>query len=469
MILKEIRKKISQDGVVKTTEEVINNIENNDVYNSFISTNKEKVLKRAKKLENMDSSNMKLFGIPVSIKDNIAVKDYNMTCGSNLLKNHSAGYNATVIQRLKKEGAIIIGKTNMDEFAMGTSNEYSAFGSVKNPLNEEYIPGGSSGGSAASVSAGFVPLSLGSDTGGSVRQPAAFNGLIGFKPTYGRISRYGLTAFASSLDQIGPLANNIDDLIDIYSIIAGKDNKDSTSSKKIVESLEKLKTLKKEKFKIGVPYNLIKEGVDSKIKEDFLKVIEILKENGQEIIEINFDKIDYVVPTYYILAPAEASSNLARFDGIRYGNRAKSKTTKEDLVSYTRDKGFLEEVKRRCLLGTYVLSSGYADKYYKKALIAKKMISEEVKNKFERVDVIAIPTTPNMPHKIGEKKEDIIYQYKSDIFTIQANLSGVPAISTPMYKHKDFYTSIQFMANSFKEKNLFDIVKVMQKIIGGKK
>jgi len=456
----QYKKKIKKNGLKKVIREIMENIKKNDKYNAFISVN-EKVLEEAEKLEKNGKNNKPLHGVPISIKDNIAVKNQKLTCGSNLLANFISPYDATVIKRLKNAGALIVGKTNMDEFAMGASNEYSAYGPVKNPLNPEYVPGGSSGGSAASVSGNFVPVSLGSDTGGSVRQPASFTGCVGFKPTYGRVSRYGLTAFSSSLDQIGPITKNVDDTSLIYRIISGKDNMDSTSSDR---KIEEYKENCKKEYSIGVPFDLI-EDIDEDIKKDFLETIEQLKNNGHTIKKISFETIKYAVPTYQIISTAEASSNLARFDGIIYGNR---KQNEKNLVSVTRDRGFGIEVKRRCMVGTFVLSSGYSDKYYKNALKAKKIISKELKNHFKNLDLLALPTTPNKPFKIGEKSDDVLYLYKGDLFTIPANLSGLPAISIPVKKNGDFYSSIQFMSNSFQEEILFDIGREIEKM-GGKK
>ncbi len=468
MKINNIKDKIKENGLKETISSIIENIKNEDIYNSFLSLNEQNAMKRAEQLEKNGNRKKPLYGVPVSIKDNIAVKNLRMTCGSKILKDYKAPYNATVIKKLKEAGAVIIGKTNMDEFAMGVSNEHSAFGPVKNPLNTEYVPGGSSGGSAASVSGNLVPVSLGSDTGGSVRQPAAFTGTYGLKPTYGRVSRYGLTAFASSLDQIGPIANSIDDIISLYRAIAGKDDKDSTSVDKTLDDYNNIKNSNR-KFKIGILKSLLEEDTNVKIKNDYYEVIDRLKKEGHEVVDLKFDKSEYIVPVYQIIAPAEASSNLARFDGIRYGSRKEGTKSKEELVSKTRDLGFGEEVKRRCLVGTFVLSSGYSEKYYKKALIARKMITKSLKEKLNKVDVIATPTTPNMPFKIGEKIENILYMYKSDLFTIPANLSGLPALSIPLYRNDDFYTSMQLMGKPFGEIDLFELGYKIERITGGKK
>lgn len=399
------------------------------------------------------TADLPLAGVPVVIKDNIAVCGERMTCASKILEHYTAPYDATVVERLKQAGAVIVAKANMDEFAMGSSSERSAFGPIKNPLNPEYVPGGSSGGSAAVVAAQYVPVALGSDTGGSVRQPAAFTGTVGFKPTYGRISRYGLTAFASSLDQIGPITHTVEDSALVYSVIAGHDPKDATSLSAPVESFEELCTQKKRKLTIGVPKSVLTH-VDAVIREDFLSMCATLEKDGHTLRDIDVGFMEYVVPAYYIIAPAEASSNLARFDGIRYGARAEG-TTKESMVALTRDEGFGDEVKRRCCIGAYVLSSGYSDHYYKKALAVKQAVKRELLSLLETVDVVAWPTTPQMPFKIGDKTDDIIYLYMADLFTIPANLAGLPALAVPMHKHGDFYTSIHFMGKPLAERDVF--------------
>lgn len=443
------RKLIASEEGVATAIEACLEIVHHDVYNAIVSVTE----LTAKEALSRHSENTPLAGVPVIIKDNIAVRGERMTCASKLLEHYVAPYDATVVERLKHAGAVIVAKANMDEFAMGSSSERSAFGAIKNPLNPEFVPGGSSGGSAAVVAADYVPVALGSDTGGSVRQPAAFTGTVGFKPTYGRISRYGLTAFASSLDQIGPITQTVEDSALVYSIIAGHDPKDATSLNVEVESYDELCAQKKRKLTIGVPKSVLTH-VEAVIKEDFLTMCDILEKNGHTLRDIDIGFMEYVVPAYYIIAPAEASSNLARFDGIRYGMRVDG-TTKDSLVSSTRDKGFGDEVKRRCFTGAYVLSSGYNDQYYKKALAVKQAVRKELLALLEKVDVIAWPTTPQMPFKIGAKTDDIIYLYMADLFTIPANLAGLPAIAVPMQKHGDFYTSIHFMGKPLAERDVF--------------
>ncbi len=447
MTITQWNKKINTTGLQSGIDECITSLQS-DTHNAIVSITEKTVKDSVSELK----AGTPLYGIPIVIKDNIAVRGERMTCASRLLENYVAPYNATVIDRLKNAGAVIVAKANMDEFAMGSSSERSAFGPIKNPLNPAYVPGGSSGGSASVVAANYVPVALGSDTGGSVRQPAAFTGTVGFKPTYGRISRYGLTAFASSLDQIGPITKTVEDTALIYSIIAGHDPKDATTLTETVETYEELCAQKGRKLTIAVPYAVL-EHVDETIREDFLEMIALLKKDGHTLVEVDVGFMDYVVPAYYIIAPAEASSNLARFDGIRYGARAEGKS-KESMVASTRDRGFGDEVKRRCFTGAYVLSSGYNDQYYKKALAVKHAVRTELLKIFEKVDVVAWPTTPQMPFKIGEKTDDIIYLYMADLFTIPANLAGLPAIAVPMQKRGDFYTSIHFMGKSLAERDV---------------
>ncbi len=456
-----MKKQVAANGADAVAAETISALKN-EAFNAVVSVTENTVNAQLSLLH--DKSNRPLFGVPIAIKDNIAVKGERLTCASKILENYIVPYNATVVERLRDAGAVIVAKTNMDEFAMGSSSERSAFGPIKNPLNPAYVPGGSSGGSAAVVSAGIVPAALGSDTGGSVRQPAAFTGMVGFKPTYGRVSRYGLVAFASSLDQIGPITQTVDDTALIYSVIAGHDPKDATSLNEPVEPYAELSAQKGRKLTIAVPYAVL-DRIDADLREDFIATIGSLKNAGHTITEIDVGFMDYVVPAYYIIAPAEASSNLARFDGIRYGSRADG-ATKELLVASTRDKGFGEEVKRRCFTGTYVLSSGYSDQYYKKALAVKQSVRAELLKLFEKADVIAWPTTPQMPFRIGDKTDDIIYLYMADLLTIPANLAGLPAISVPVNKKGDFYTSIHFMGKPLAERDVFAAGFAVEEIRG---
>ena len=404
-----------------------------------------------------------LFGIPIAIKDNICTLNMPTTCASKMLENFISPYDATVVRRLKDKGALILGKTNLDEFAFGSSTETSFFGPTKNPWDLKRVPGGSSGGSAAAVSAKEAVAALGSDTGGSIRQPASFCGVVGLKPTYGRVSRYGLVAFASSLDQIGPLTKNVKDSAFLLEIIAGIDNKDSTNVDYPIENyVENLKSDIKG-LKIGYDENLLKDAQEE-IKNNFFDMLKILERLGCEIININLKHIKYAVPTYYILAPAEASSNLARFDGVRYGYRAKNYKDLVDMYMKTRKEGFGKEVKRRCLIGTYVLSAGYYDAYYLKAQKVRRLIFEDFKNAFNKVDLIALPTSPTPAFKLGEKLNDPIKMYLSDVFTIPANLSGLPAISIPSgFSKEKLPLGIQFIGRPFDESTILNVSYYLEK------
>ena len=401
----------------------------------------------------------KLAGVPVAIKDNILYKNHRMTCASKILANYVSPYSATAVEKLLDEDAVIIGRTNMDEFAMGSSTENSAFKNTKNPLNEEYVPGGSSGGSAAAVAADMALISLGSDTGGSIRQPAAFCGIYGLKPTYGSVSRYGLTAFASSLEQIGCFTNNPEDMKLAFSVIAGYDEKDSTS--KI--STEQKKEFDIKTLKIGIPKDGFMDDITPEIKKDFLFAAEKLKNLGAGIIDISLPNIKYALPTYHIIASSEASSNLGRYDGTRYGLSFKNSNSLTSSYKLTRGEGFGPEVKRRILLGTYTLSAGYHDTYYIKAQKIRNLIKEDFKKAFKKVDIILTPTTPTLAFKFGEKLKDPISMYLSDIFTIPASLAGLCAISAPC-KNKNangLSAGVQFTSDHFNENMLFSIIGLL--------
>jgi len=378
------------------------------------------------------------------------IKGVRCTAGSKFLEQYVSPYNATVIDKL--EGAVFLGKTNLDEFAMGSSCEKSAYFPTHNPNDLERVPGGSSGGSAAAVAANECVFALGSDTGGSIRQPACFCGITGLKPTYGTVSRYGLIAFASSLDQIGPMTRNIEDAEIVFSAIKGLDPMDSTSSDKSIN-----KEIKK--IKIGVPKEYFAQGLDPKIEESVRNAISFYEKQGAEIIEISLPHTEYALACYYIIAPSEASANLARFDGIRYGKVSSG----ENLMDYylqNRTKGFGEEVKKRIILGTYTLSAGYYDEYYKKALKVRTLIKQDFEKAFEKVDVIIGPTSPCLPFKIGELVDDPLAMYLSDIYTVSVNLAGLPAISIPCGKSNGLPIGMQIIAPAFMENNLFNIAKI---------
>ncbi|MCM8785649.1 MAG: Asp-tRNA(Asn)/Glu-tRNA(Gln) amidotransferase subunit GatA [Candidatus Omnitrophica bacterium] len=412
-----------------------------------------------------------LEGIPISIKDNICTKGIPTTCASKILENFIPPYDATVIERLKEKGAIIIGKTNMDEFAFGSSTENSAFGPTRNPHNLERVPGGSSGGSTASVASNLCFASLGSDTGGSIRQPSAFCGVVGIKPTYGRVSRYGLIAFASSLDQIGPITKNVKDNALLLKIISGKDKMDSTSVD--IEVCDYLEFLNKDlgKLKIGIPKEYFVGGIDKEIREKIFEILKILEERGMIIEEISLPHTDYGIATYYIIATAEASSNLARFDGVKYGYRSKNYENLMEMYMKTRGEGFGEEVKRRIILGTYVLSSGYYEAYYLKAQKVRTLIKNDFEQAFKKVDIILTPTTPELPFKLGEKKDDPLKMYLSDIFTVNVNLTGLPAINIPCsFSSNKLPIGVQFISPYFKEEILLNLsYKLENELKGGDK
>ncbi len=402
--------------------------------NACISINRDGAIKAAAAMDSGIKSAIKekpLAGIPVAIKDNLCTQGLRTTCGSLMLDRYVPPYTATAVRKLEEAGAIIVAKTNLDEFAMGGSTENSAYGPVRNPVNEEFVPGGSSGGSAVAVAAGHVPVSLGSDTGGSIRQPASFCGIIGLKPTYGRVSRNGLVAFASSLDQIGPFSTVVPDAARVLQAISGHDRYDSTSAN--VEVPDYLASLSGDVsgLRIGVPPECFAEGLDSEVKEKVEAAIRSLEQRGARIVPVNLPHTKYVVAVYYIIATAEASSNLARYDGVRYGLRAEDAGTLSEMYRRTRDQGFGAEVKRRIMLGTFVLSSGYYDAYYEKAQRVRRMLLNDFTEAFKNCDLIATPTAPTSAFRIGDKSGDPLAMYLGDIYTVTINLAGVPAISVP--------------------------------------
>jgi aspartyl-tRNA(Asn)/glutamyl-tRNA(Gln) amidotransferase subunit A len=405
-----------------------------------------------------------LFSIPLSIKDNINVEDIRMTCGSKILENFISPYDATVNKRLRERGAIFIGKNNLDEFAMGSSTETSYFGPTKNPWDLERVPGGSSGGSAAAVSAFSALASLGSDTGGSIRQPASLCGVVGLKPTYGRVSRYGLTAFASSLDQIGPITRTVEDAAFLMNIISGQDSKDATSvSVPVPNFLESINGEVKGMV-AGIPKEYFVEGMDEDVRDSVMKAIKKLELMGVEVKEVSLPHTKYAVETYYIIAPAEASSNLGRFDGVRYTIRAKEYEGLIDMYCKTRAEGFGDEVKRRIMIGTYTLSAGYYDAYYLKAQKVRTLIYQDFENVFKDVDFLVTPVSPTTAFKIGEKVNDPIKMYLSDIFTIAVNLAGLPAISIPCgFDRNSLPIGIQFIGKAFDEATILKVSHRLEK------
>ena len=427
---------------------------------AFVTTLTEEAKKQAVEIEekvNKGEIKGDLAGIPIGIKDNMCTKGVKTTCSSKMLENFVAPYDATVVEKLNSENMIDLGKLNMDEFAMGGSTEYSYFKKTRNPWNLNKVPGGSSGGSAAAVAANLVPWALGSDTGGSIRQPASFCGVVGLKPTYGLVSRYGLVAFASSLDQIGPITKDVRDSAMLLNIIAGYDEKDTTSSAR--EKIDYTKCLKNDVkgLKIGVPKEFFGEGINQEVKASLQNAIEIYKELGAEIEEFSLDIAQYALATYYIVACAEASSNLGRFDGIRYGYRAKEFSSLKDLYKKSRSEGFGAEVKRRIILGTYVLSSGYYDAYYKKAQQVRTLVMNEFNKGFEKYDVILTPTSPTVAFDIGSKSNNPLEMYLADICTVSVNIAGLPGISIPCgVDSQGMPIGMQLIGNKFCEETILN-------------
>jgi len=411
--------------VIDLVNEAYEKIEKSNL-NCFITLCKEEAIKKAEELDkNMDEDNL-LYGIPIALKDNIVTKGIKTTCASHILENFIPVYDAFVVELINKNNMIIIGKLNMDEFAMGGSTEYSYFKKTKNPWNLNKVPGGSSGGSAAAVAANMVPWALGSDTGGSIRQPASFCGVVGLKPTYGLVSRYGLVAFASSLDQIGPITKDVTDSAMLLNIIAGHDERDTTSEDMPKKDYTKCLKNDVKGLKIGVPKEFFAEGINQEVKETLEKTIQEYKNMGAEVEEFSLDIAQYSLATYYIIACAEASSNLGRFDGIRYGYRTENFTNLKEIYRNSRSEGFGEEVKRRIILGTYVLSSGYYDAYYKKAQKVRTLVQNEFAERFKQVDILLTPTSPVTAFKFGEKSENPLEMYLSDICTVSVNIAGIP-------------------------------------------
>ncbi len=439
----------------------IHESKNINAFNFVFEENAKKIAKEIEtKVKNGKAG--KLAGLVVAIKDVLSIKDLPTTCSSNMLRNFKSIYTATVVQRLINEDAIIIGKTNCDEFAMGSSNENSAFGRVLNPVNISHVPGGSSGGSAAAVAADLCDISLGTDTGGSIRQPAAFCGVYGLKPTYGLISRYGLTAFASSFDTIGPFAKNIEDIATVLEVISGKDELDSTSVQVGTNNyLENI--FQNTKIKIGIAAEYFGEGIDKEIQNKIRNIINKLKDKGFEFIDISLPHSEYNIATYYILTTAEASSNLARYDGTRYGYRSNNNENLSEMYKSSRSEGFGKEVKRRIMLGTYVLSSGYYDAYYRKAQKVRRLIKNDFDDAFRKVDIILTPTSPFVAFKIGEKTNNPLEMYLSDIFTTSANLAGIPGINIPIGNNSNgLPIGMQLLANQFDESKLLQLSYFIQ-------
>ncbi|MFH1509701.1 MAG: Asp-tRNA(Asn)/Glu-tRNA(Gln) amidotransferase subunit GatA [Candidatus Nealsonbacteria bacterium] len=430
--------------------------DNKDIF-AYLLVDEKGALAQAEEADGLISKNkaLALTGIPVAVKDNILVEGLKCTAASKMLENYVAPYNATVIKKLKEQRAVILGKTNMDEFAMGSSTENSAFGPTRNPDDLSRVPGGSSGGSAAAVADNMAAFALGSDTGGSIRQPAAFCGVVGLKPTYGSVSRYGLIAFASSLDQIGILAKTVEDAKIVFEVISGKDPMDSTSMD--LPSTKENFSLKG--MKIGIPKEYFVKGIDAKIEKEVKAAIKKYENMGVKIEEISLPHTEYALAAYYIINPSEASANLARFDGIKYGSSAKEAKDLLDVYLKTKGEGFGSEVRRRIMLGTYALSSGYYEAYYLKAQKVRSLLKKDFEKAFEKVDAIFTPTSPIFPFKIGEKTSDPLSMYLVDIYTVSVNLVGLPAISIPIANVDNLPVGLQIIGKPFEESKLFNLGK----------
>ena len=465
-LIDKIKKKEISSKEVTTA--YVERCEKSKKLNTYITEDFENVLKKADNFDKNPDFKKKLPGIPIAVKDLFCTTNLKTTAGSKILNNFVPTYESTVTQNLWDNGAILLGKLNCDEFAMGSSNETSFFGNVQSPIGKNLVPGGSSGGSASALAAKLTPATIGTDTGGSIRQPASFTGTVGLKPTYGSCSRYGIVAFASSLDQAGPMTRNVKDCALMFEIMSSYDHKDSTSvNYKRDEYLNNLKNSIKGK-KIGIPKEYRVDGMSKEIEDLWQKGIKIAKDAGAKIVDISLPNTGYALPAYYIVAPAEASSNLARYDGVKYGFRSEGKNL-IDMYEKTRSEGFGNEVKRRILIGTYVLSSGYYDAYYLKAQKVRKLIKNDFDEVYKKVDAILTPSTPSSAFKIGEKTDDPVSMYLNDIFTVPINLAGLPAISIPAGNDsKGYPLGLQIIGKAFDEQNIFNIAYTMEKQIGYK-
>ena len=461
--IQEYQKQIASDknGCENAVKYFLNRIETSKHLNAFIEVYADESIQRAKALDtkrNNGDALAKLHGVVVAVKDVICNKDHKISAASNILKDFTSVYSSTAVERLLAEEAIIIGNCNCDEFAMGSTNENSAYGKVLNALDETKVPGGSSGGSAVAVQAGLCMASLGSDTGGSVRQPADFCGIVGIKPTYGRVSRHGLIAYASSFDQIGIFGNNIEDVATMLEVISGEDDYDSTVSNKKIEKFDPSAD-NNAKYKIAYLKNALDHpSLDREIKQNIESLIKKLQADGHEVKGIDFELLDHIVPAYYVLATAEASSNLSRYDGVRFGYRDPSGIDLTDMYTKTRTKGFGKEVKRRIMLGTFVLSSGYYDAYFTKAQQVRRLLVDQTEKIFKDFDAILIPTVPANALSIGAMEKDPVATYLADIYTVFANLTGIPAISLPLFKHSNNMPfGVQIMSDKFNELSLLQV------------
>lgn len=458
---REIR--VGNISVLEATRAQLEKMKQEDKkYNCYITILEEEALQRAKEVQLLidagELRNQPLAGVPFAVKDNICTKGVRTTCSSKILENFIPPYHATVIDKLNAAGAVMIGKVNMDEFGMGSTTETSYFGSTKNPWNVNYVPGGSSGGSAAAVAANEAYFALASDTGGSIRQPSSFCGVTGIKPTYGLVSRYGLVAYASSFDQIGPIGKNVSDCAAILEVLAGHDDKDSTSvDQKKFTYTESLKDDIRG-MRIGIPKNYMEKGLDEEVKSNILSAVEVLKDKGAIVEIFDMDILDYAIPAYYVIASAQASSNLSRYDGIKYGYRSEEFQGLEDLYKKSRSEGFGMEAKRRMMIGAFVLNSGYYDDYYIKALKIQSLIKDSFNQAFEKYDIILGPTTPSTANKLGESLSDPLQMYLGDLYTVAVNLAGLPAISLPCgCDKKGLPIGLQLIGKHFAEKEIIRV------------
>ena len=459
------KKKFSSHEV---TKDFVNRCIKSKKLNSFITDNFDNALKISKKFEIKSNQNKQLPGIPFAVKDLFCTKGIKTTAGSKILNNFIPPYESTVTQNIWNEGAILLGKLNCDEFAMGSSNETSFFGNVENPVGKKIVPGGSSGGSASALAANLTPATIGTDTGGSIRQPASFTGTVGLKPTYGSCSRWGIVAFASSLDQAGPMTKNVKDCALLFQVMSSYDQKDSTSVNFTRERYSEKLNQNIKGMNIGIPKEYRVEEMPSDIEKLWKQGIEYIKNSGANIVDITLPHTNYALPTYYIVAPAEASSNLARYDGVKYGLRTDGNNL-IDMYEKTRSEGFGDEVKRRIMIGTYVLSSGYYDAYYLKAQRVRKLIKSDFDTAFDKVDAILTPSTPTSAFKIGEKTNDPVSMYLNDIFTVPVNLAGLPAISIPGgHDEKGFPLGLQIIGKAFEEQTILNIAYCLEQKINFK-
>ena len=463
--IKEIKSMISQNEIsnIEIVQEVYKLIDENKHLNAFITLNEENSLKKAEVLDK-SSSNLPLAGIPIAQKDLFCTKGIRTTCASNILNNFIPPYSATVIENLEKAGCISIGKTNMDEFAMGSSNETSFFGNVQNPWGQKLVPGGSSGGSASAIAAGIVPAASGTDTGGSIRQPASLCGISGLKPTYGRISRWGMIAFASSLDQAGPMARTAEDCAIMLNEMCSHDEKDTTSLNDKIPNFEDNLNNSLNGKKIGIVKDLDLSSLDNDVVAVYENSLKEFVSMGAELVDINLPNLSLSVPTYYVVAPAECSSNLSRFDGVKFGRRSENPKDLEELYIQTRSEGFGDEVKRRILIGSYVLSAGYYDAYYKKAQQVRRLIKNDFDSAFKNVDVIMTPTTRGPAFEMGSKGSDPIQMYLEDLFTISANLAGLPAMSIPNGNIDNKPIGLQIIGDFLDESTILNFAHMYQKV-----